>query len=189
MPILGIVASSTRQGQAVDTGAMFPIAMVNVGSAGSASVSFTSIPSTYKHLQLRVFARGTQSVANNYFQVQFNGDTASNYYGAHWLKGDGSSVTAGADGAANVIYVERMVGASTAASIFSTNTIDLLDYSSTAKFKTLRNLGGFDSNGAGQVLFTSGLWRSTSAITSISITPSANDFAQYSQFALYGIKG
>ena len=55
MPILGIVASSTRQGLVTDTGAMFPLGAVTVGSAGASSITFSSIPSTYTHLQVRAF--------------------------------------------------------------------------------------------------------------------------------------
>ena len=68
--------------------------------------------------------------------------------------------------------------------------VDVLDYANTNKFKTIRNLEGFDVNGSGGlVALTSGLYRSTSAITSIKLTPNAGNYAQYSHFALYGIKG
>ena len=186
MPILGIIAS---QNYPRITNSYESIATVSVGSGGTSEINFTSIPSTFKHLQIRIIGRGTQSAASNYLQIQFNGDTASNYYGAHWLNGSGSAATAGADGAASVIYAERLTAANATASIFGVNVIDILDYESTSKFKTTRNLGGYDANGSGQITFSSGLWRSTSAITSIKITPAASDFAQYSSFALYGIKG
>jgi hypothetical protein len=65
---------------------------------------------------------------------------------------------------------------------------DVLDYANTNKFKTLRSLTGNDRNGSGSIWLDSGLWRSTSAITSIKFT-TGTAFAQYSQFALYGIKG
>jgi hypothetical protein len=164
------------------------IATVTVGAGGASNVEFTSISSGYKHLQIRALVRGTQAVTNNYFQIQFNGDTGSNYYGAHWLKGEGSSATAGADGTANVIYVERSPAGTATASIYGANIIDILDYVSTSKYKTLRNLGGFDANGSGQIELTSGLWMNTNAINSIKLFPSANNFAEYTQFALYGIK-
>jgi hypothetical protein len=49
-------------------------------------------------------------------------------------------------------------------------------------------LGGFDANGVGRILFDSSLWRSTSAVTSVTIFMAADNLAQYSQFALYGIR-
>jgi hypothetical protein len=65
---------------------------------------------------------------------------------------------------------------------------DILDYNSTSKFKTARTLLGYDNNGSGAIFFTSGNWRSTSAITTVTIYPNTGTFAQYSHFALYGIK-
>jgi hypothetical protein len=67
--------------------------------------------------------------------------------------------------------------------------IDLLDYSNTNKFKTMRSLNGFDENGAGQIFLTSGLYRKTNAISEIRLFPSSGTFAEYSSFALYGITG
>ena len=74
MPILGIVASSTRQGQATDTGAMFPLGMVQVGSGGSSSITFSSIPNTYKHLQIRGITRGARSNVNTNVYFGFNNE-------------------------------------------------------------------------------------------------------------------
>ena len=74
-------------------------------------------------------------------------------------------------------------------SMIAANIIDLLDYSNTNKYKTLRVLAGYDTNGAGVVLLGSGLWMNTNAISSIAITPYSGTFTQYTQFALYGIKG
>ena len=75
-----------------------------------------------------------------------------------------------------------------AANIFGTGIIDILDYADTSKYKTVRTLFGYDANGSGYIAFSSNLWQSTSAITSITMTP-VNGIAEYSSFALYGIKG
>jgi hypothetical protein len=77
---------------------------------------------------------------------------------------------------------------------YSASIIDILDYANTNKYKTYRALTGIDKNGSGSIQLTSGVWRNTTAITSITITPQSNtsptnQFQQYSQFALYGIKG
>jgi len=64
--------------------------------------------------------------------------------------------------------------------------MDIFDYSNTNKFKTSRELGGYDLNGSGGVGFISGNFRSTSAITSIAFA--GTTFQQYSSFALYGVK-
>ena len=185
MPILGIVASSTRQGQATDTGAMFPLGMVQVGSAGSATITFSSIPSTYKHLQIRVMA--VYSAANPFGLLRFNGDTGNNYWW-HQLQGNGSSATASTYASIdNEIYFPAdAVGSS----IPTVQIADILDYTSTSKNKTVRILEGYDANGSGTLRLASGLWSATpAAITSITITTSTGTFNQYSTFALYGIKG
>ena len=183
MPILGIVASSTRQGLVTDTGAMFPLGMVSVGSAGAANITFSSIPSTYKHLQLRYMDLSTSSAGD--MRLQFNTDTASNY-SRHVLYGTGAVASAG--GTANSDYV--LVGQSGDSTYASVGVIDILQYADTNIYKTVRTLNGYDVNGAGgYAVLASGSWRSTAAITSIKIFISGNSFNQYSQFALYGIKG
>ena len=70
--------------------------------------------------------------------------------------------------------------------IFGTFIVDILDYANTNKYKTMRALDGFDANGSGYAVLWSGNWRSTSAVSTITIT--GGTFAQYSSFALYGIK-
>jgi hypothetical protein len=68
--------------------------------------------------------------------------------------------------------------------------MDILDYTSTNKNKTVRSLGGFDRNGGGIITLSSSLWFKTpEAITSIRLKPQSSSWTQYSSFALYGIKG
>jgi hypothetical protein len=163
-----------------DTGAMFPIGMVQVGSAGTSSISFSNIPNTYKHLQIRfIYETG------DWGTFRFNGDTTSSNYRSHTLTGNGSTASSGT--AANIIYEPQSSNGgnrNTYAGI-----IDILDYSSTSKYKTTRSLEGTDINGSGYIILNSGLWMSTAAVTSISMTRNTTDWGNYSQFALYGIKG
>jgi hypothetical protein len=179
--ILGILDSG---GAAAGAGGSYEsIATVTVGSGGSATVSFTSIPATYTHLQIRGIARTATNVS---LGLQFNSDTGSNY-SRHFLNSNGSSVAAG--GAANTTNSYAGTTA-TATSAFGANIIDVLDYANTNKYKTTRTLSGGDNNGSGFVQFMSGSWRNTNAVTSIDIFQVDGDtITQYSQFALYGIKG
>jgi hypothetical protein len=186
MPILGVVASSLRS--AADTGAMFPLQVITVGSAGASSVTFSNIPNTYSHLQIRGIARSTNSVTSVNISLQFNGVTSSSY-AWHWVYGDGSSVVASNDSNTTLAYVARGAGASASSSIFGAAVIDILDYANTNKTKTVRALSGHDNNGSGYVWFASGLFNSTNAISSITMNVQDGNFAQYSQFALYGILG
>lgn len=165
-------------------GAYESIATVTVGSGGASSITFSSIPSTYTHLQLRgIFNSATQPQA----LLRFNSDSGSNY-SYHQIEGNGSSAVAGAGTSTTSIihFINGMESTTTAGNAF---IVDVLDYANTNKNKTTRALTGCDKNGSGQMFLVSGNWRSTSAITDISITTNAGTFAQYSQVALYGIRG
>jgi hypothetical protein len=188
MPILGIIASS----KLTVLNSYESIATVTVGSGGSSTIEFTSISSAYTHLQLRYFERATGSYVGGYVdEIQFNSDTGSNY-SWHELLGDGSTAIAAASATQTSMRAGRMPAGGITASVFGTTIVDILDYANTNKYKTIRVLGAFDTNSAspnGAIVLGSGNWRSTSAITSIKLTPAAETFAQYSSFALYGIKG
>jgi hypothetical protein len=179
--LIGIIASS---GGAAAAGDYESIATVTVGSGGSSSISFTSIPSTYQHLQVRAIQRCSSGVNN--LQMQLNSDTRNNY-STHRLGGTGEGVFADATTSTSGMKL-GLTGLAT--STFGATIVDLLDYANVNKYKTVRSLNGFDENGVrGYILLTSGLWMNTNAVTSITIYPSADSFQQYSSFALYGIKG
>lgn len=184
MPILGVVASSYRSG-VVDTGAMFPLQVITVGPAGASSVSFTNIPNTYTHLQLRFSVGNT--VDAFFIDMRFNNDTGSNYDN-HRLRGDGSTATSGADINVSSIHLSRLGPLVSGTQFYNGGVTDILDYANTNKYKTIRTLGGYDRNGTGSVDLQSGLWRNTNAITSMQFTSFSGNFAANSQFALYGIK-
>lgn len=186
MPILGIIASAISGNLFAPSGAYDSIATTTVGSGGTASITFSSIPSTYQHLQLRAISKNASS--SNFAAMRFNSDSGSNY-SAHYLDGDGASVTAGGSSNYDRSYF-GYTSTSSQTNIFGASIVDILDYKDTNKFKTVRILTGVDINGAGgYVELSSSSWRSTSAITDINIFFSSTNFAQYSQIALYGIKG
>ena len=158
-------------------------------STDTANVTFSSIPSIYNHLQLRIIARSDRAANFDTMRFELNGDTGSNY-SYHSLYGDGSAAGAAAVTSASSMSFDRLVGNNASANTFGTLIIDLLDYTNTNKYKTARNLGGGDNNGSGEIYFQSGLWQSTSAVTQIKVFPGVGtNFKQYSHFALYGIKG
>jgi hypothetical protein len=172
--ILGIVASGNYPRV---TNSYESIATTTVGSGGTTTITFSSIPSTFKHLQIRGFVADNATNCN--FELSFNGSAGTK---GHRLMGDGAAATGDYYNSA-VLYAQRT---DTGQFVFIT---DLLDYASTTKNKTIRTLAGGDKNGAGRVGLWSAFIDSTSAVTSLSITPSASNFPQYSQLALYGIKG
>jgi len=164
------------------------IATIDVTSA-VASIEFTSITSDYTHLQIRGIARSTQAVSSNVLIMYLNNvTTAASNYSTHLLSGEGSSATA--YGSSNDVIQNVITAGSNTASNFGSFCFDILDYTNTNKVKTVRTLGGYDDNGSGIIRFGSGmLHSSTAAITRIKLQPSGGNLAQYSQFALYGIKG
>jgi hypothetical protein len=194
-PIPGIWASQISGHLWAPTGAYDAIASTTLGS-GISTITFTGIPQTYTHLQLRCLLKGT-STSGGYptgLSMTFNGDTAANY-SSHNLKGDGASASAGAtanDTALNqTVMIPGNNGSWNNSSLFGVSVVDILDYTNTNKYKTTRGLNGADYNGGGNVLLGSGSWRSTSAVTSITFTCDATYTTQFStntSFALYGIR-
>ena len=171
------------------------IATVSVGAGSTSTVSFTSIPSTFTQLQIRAILRNTSggSGSKDLF-MNFNGDTNTNYRQYKVLFGDGSSAASAASGtstaALNKISPAHFLEDGNTASIYNAFVCDILDYRDTNKYKVTRSFTGQDLNGSGRLNLFSGLWQSTSAITSIDLTvEGGNNFKQYTQFALYGIKG
>ena len=196
MPILGTIASGiSGHLTPPDTGAMFPLGMVQVGSAGASTVTFSSIPADYTHLQIRGILRNTAATASSLdLFMNFNGGTGTNYRAYKQVGGDGSSAFAAASGtstaALDKIANAYFLNDGNTASVYSAWVCDILDYRNTNKYKVTRSLNGQDLNGSGSIRLFSGLWQSTSAITSIVLTvEGGNNFKQYTQFALYGIKG
>jgi hypothetical protein len=159
------------------------------GTGSSNTITFSAIPSTFKHLQIRFIGRtDNASTPRNAF-VRLNSDTGANY-AYHNLYG--SAGTVGAQGAASqteMYLFSSYPGTGTTAGIMGFGLIDLLDYGSTTKNKTMRAHHGYDDNTTGAYInISSGLWMSTSAVTSISIVMATGNWTTNSSFALYGIK-
>jgi hypothetical protein len=182
---LGIFASANQSAGATS---FESIATVTVGSGGASNVEFTSIPGTYTHLQIRVTSLSDvdTSAGGANIHLQCNSDTGSNY-AWHELYGTGASASAGAG--TSQTYIKTGYTADNDTYYTGASVIDILDYANTNKYKTVRALAGSDINGSGgYILFRSGVWMNTNAITSIKLTNQSGNLKQYSSFALYGIK-
>ena len=160
------------------------IATVTVGSGGTGSISFSSIPSTFKHLQIRSMT--IYDSADRSGLIRFNSDSGSNY-SWHWILGNGSA--ASATSTAPATHGLLGIGAASSANAPGASVLDILDYTDTNKYTTIKDLCGTDANGNGYASFRSSSWRNTAAVTSITIAPTTGNWSQYSSFALYGIKG
>ena len=191
MPILGTIASSISGN--LDSSAYFPIATSMLATA-SASVSFTSIPATYSHLQVRGFVKYSNTGNDrSAVHVRFNSDTGNNY-NAGTLYGTGAAIASDqaiTQSITRFASVAAPSSNSTYTSMFGMFVADILDYANTNKYKTIIGVGGYDSNSNtySNVALQSGAWLSTSAITSMAITPDSGNWTAGSQFTLYGIKG
>jgi hypothetical protein len=182
MPNLGIIASSL-------SGKLTSFESIVTTTLGSstASVTFSSIPSTYKHLQLRIFLNNT---GDNNFYLQMNGDTTASNYFSHYLVGNGTSTYAGYYSTDPGAYI----GFGAYSGYFGAYIVDVLDYTSVNKNKTVRSLHGYDTNSSVNqfVGLTSGAWaNSSTAINSIKVFTTAGGatMGTNTKIALYGIKG
>jgi hypothetical protein len=181
---LGILASAGGK-------ADFELISTTVLGSNQTSVSFTLTSgqqAAYKHLQLRVLTRSTAAGTEDNFKLQFNSDTATNYV-THNLYGVGSgSASSNWPGTAqNYTQPGSTLGASAATNVFDAHIIDILDAFSTNKNKTIRTLAGFRDPSIGRVYLSSGLWLSTSAISTIAFTTNSQ-LAASSRLSLYGVR-
>ncbi len=159
-----------------------PIASQTLGS-NTASVEFTSIPGTYTDLILVQFARNNTGAGYRTEAQVGNGsvDTGTNYSYTRLL-GDGSTASS-SRGSSTAFAWGGWSGNST--STFDVNILHIMSYANTNVFKTMLLQGGHTSLVARIV----SLWRSTSAITNIKLTPeSSAQFVSGSTFSLFGIK-
>ena len=180
----GTFSRSTMVGNPIIMpGSFESIASATVGAGGANTVTFSSIPSTYTHLQIRGITRTPNNAS--FMSVATSGGANYGVRG-HFLLGTGASVSAGSlsttgtKGLALDVYVGSLV-----ANQFGVYLIDILDYSSTNKYKTARAFTGYTDTSS-SLNHISHLYETTNPITSITLTGDGN-YAQYSSFALYGV--
>lgn len=153
-------------------------------TATASSITISGVPTGYKHLEIRMFARYTGSVGAGY--IHFNGDNASGNYSTHAINSDGGSVP-GALGytSQNRAYYTAFAGTSPNAR--NVMIMSIQDYANINKNKTIRSMYGWDNNGSGYIEYTSNNWRSLNPVTSITLTP-GNTFDSGTTVSVYGVK-
>lgn len=161
------------------------IASSTAGSGGASSLTFSSIPSTYTDLCVKVSTRNLDATVLAY--VRINGNTGSNY-STRRLYGTGSA--AGSNTSSGTFFT--IYGLSNAspytASVFSNGEIYLPNYANTSYTKLISVNTVTENNGTeAYSSLEAGLWNSVDAINSISIFYSGFNQAQYSTAYLYGI--
>ena len=151
--------------------------------ADAATVTFSSVPATYEHLQIRGTLRGA---SNGTLAIQLNSDTGSNY-SRHQMYGAGSSVSANVNAGIAFMNIAYVAWTDESTAAYSAHTIDLLDYANTNKNTSVKSSWGFSDH---QISFNSQLWDDTSAVSTIKLyeAGAGANFVRGSEFTLYGIK-
>lgn len=158
-----------------------PIATTTL-TAGTATVTFSSIPATYTDVIAVVHAISDGTFAN--FNVRVNGDTGSNYSRTR-LSGNGTSATSARATSQTSFFLADVSGISNTGRSFY--IVNFMNYANTTTYKSVLNRTNTVNGNAGDgVELHAQLWRSTSAINEISFLVSS--FASGSTFTLYGIK-
>jgi hypothetical protein len=166
-----------------------PTSFDSIASATPSSgteIVFSSIPSTYKSLQVRINGITT---AGYTMSLRLNGDTAYNY-SEHYFLGFGSSTDAGGSGTRTEIIIQNLPPeGGTMEPYPNVAIVDIIDYASTSKFKTVSAFKGAEDNGGGRntVGIASYNWRSTATVSSITVRATGN-WSAGSRISIYGIK-
>lgn len=201
MPIIGSLAGASSRGLgglrtfgSISLSSFESIATYTVGSGGEATIDFTSIPSTYTHLQIRGIARNANASAGNLdMYMRFNNDSGSTKYTAYMQFNGYGTTSKGAATSFNTssIAVAYDLRNGNSSNYFTPFIIDIFDYKNTNKFKSSKCFHGSNpASSEGHLTLRGGLWKDTSAINRITLTSELSvNFVQHSQFALYGIKG
>jgi hypothetical protein len=150
--------------------------------ADAASVTFSSLGS-YEHLQVRISQRSTRTSDSSLF-LQFNGDTGANYSN-HEMHGISSTAAATSNTGYNQIYLWNGPGTDTVAAGYCTKIVDILDYRNANKNTTISCMNGEPP--VTGVWFTSGLWDSTAAVTSLYFYMYSGSIARGTEITLYGL--
>ena len=155
---------------------------ITVGSGGATSVTFTSIPSTYTDLLVKVSARDSYPDVTPDILVTFNNSGSG--YSNIWLQGNGSSASSSSYSGA---FIDILSDGSTATTnTFSNIEMYIPNYAG-SNYKSVNVNDVLENNAtASYMRLLAGLWSNTAAITSISFA-AATSFVQYSTFYLYGI--
>lgn len=157
-----------------------PIATTTLGS-DTATVTFSSISGSYTDLVL--IENGKVSAGGgSYSRLRFNSDTGSNY-SSTFIYGNGTA--AGSDRYSNFTFMSINYVAAIETNFNHNNIINIQNYSNSTTYKTVLARA---NNAATATDSTVGLWRSTSAITSIDYYLNSGSWATGSTFTLYGIK-
>lgn len=159
-----------------------PIATATLSSTAT-SITLSSIPSTYTDLRVIFVGAAT---GGGVARIRFNSDTANNYSNT-LLYGDGTS--AASNFGTNATYLTSVGDAGPGlTAVPALSTLDIMSYANTSIYKSVLQTGSNDISSSGGVMRWANLYRSTSAISSITYLKSAGTFDVGTTITVYGIK-
>ena len=156
-----------------------PIATTTLASTSS-SITLSSIPATYT--DLRIVVVGTTASSTTWY-FRFNGDTGANY-GRTELQGTGASLLTSYGASTTEISWQYT---NNSASVPNFCSADVFSYAGST-FKSCLTTTSQDANGSGNVGINAGIWRSTSAINSVTVFNTTTTFSVGTVVTIYGIK-
>jgi hypothetical protein len=182
MPIVGSFAGASARAYGLGAGGLAvpvgynSIASTSVGASSVSSITFSGIPSNYKHLQIRAVIKpaGSTNIA-----LTTNLSSFARRHQMYFFTGNKGAST---DTTNQVVYNDS--------ALVAVAIIDILDYSNTNKYKTIKSNNGYqngDTSGFFGMITT--LETSTGGINSITLTGSSNNMVEMTRVSLYGIAG
>lgn len=170
------------------SGAVTQLADTTLGSS-AANIDLTSIAGTYNHLWLEVLFRSDRVDINDMIRVRFNNDTGSNYDSVRMIAA--TAVSSAESLAATSMMLGFGTGSTAPASAFGTYLVHIPAYVQTTAHKIMASYGGWRQTAVSGGMFcctASGMWRSTSAITRITLFPElGSNWLTGSRVTLYGV--
>jgi hypothetical protein len=161
----------------------------NTLSSSAASVTFSSIPSTYTDLVLKVSARNTEAVTINQLNVAFDSNSGNTAHSRTQLSGDGSAAASSRQSNNSIITVVDVINsANSTANTFSSYDIYIPSYTASQNKPVSLDTTTEQNATLSYRIITAGLWRNTSAVSTIILSGGGGSFASGSSFYLYGIK-
>lgn len=161
------------------------------GVANARTITFSSIPSDYSHLQIRFVAKNI-TIDTRDLNIRFNTATTS-IYSWYTLIGNGSTATGAGNAVTQETVLQNAIARSTVAGLMGFGVIDIADYANPNKNKSVRALHAVvDPTALDFVSITGGNFANNEPISVIELTlngTSAEAFTTSTRFSLYGIRG
>jgi hypothetical protein len=183
MPILGLIDSAKTGNLAGYLAYEF---IASSAPSGTNTVTFSSIPATYKNLRLHVTGRSDYTAYDLHGYLRFNNDTGNNYRGRYTLSNGSPPLYVQNNGGSFTLAIPDFPGSYIDSNDFASGICEIHDYTDTSQITIVTGFGGYSTGGFGQ---SSGYWNNTAVINRIDLVLSTGNWVSGSRFALYGIKG